>query len=434
MNCNFDTTRIHSGYQAGDHFDSATPVIYPSVAYWLESFERGNQISEGKIPGFSYARVSNPTTGFLEKRLSAIDGAAEAVGVGSGMAAFTYTMLNLAEGGGKIIAPYDLYGGSFDSLRTLLPQFGITTTFVEDINDLQHIESLIDQDTKAIFTETVSNPNTYVADLPALSDLAHRHGIPLVVDNTLPTPYLIQPLKHGADIVFYSATKGLSGQGNAIGGLVTSGDQFNWANGKFPQFTTPEFILSEAAGGKPVSFWEAYGSLAFIKRVRMKYLRLMGAVLSPVNAYFQLMGIETISERVGKQSSSAKKIAAYLSTNPQVTRVNYQGLPGSPQADLIRRLLPKGVGGVLSFDLQGGREQVAKVINQVKLFKYLVNIGDSRSLIVDPISTTHRELTPEVRQLLGITGSTIRLSIGLEDPQDLIADLDQAIKASALPA
>ena len=434
----FDTEQVHAGFDPIANADSVSPVIYANAAFWLENSQRGHDVANGDIPGFLYSRVANPTVSFLEKRVATLDGAQEAVAVASGMAAITYALLNVAEGGGRIIAPYDVYGGTFDSLRTLLPQFGISTSFVENINDLAHIESLIDEgrdetgdsDVKAIFLESVSNPTTVVADVERLSALAHRHGIPLIVDNTLPTPYLYRPLEHGADIVVYSATKALSGHGNAIGGIVTSGDSFDWANGRYPQFTTPEYILGEAASRPPRSFVDAAGRLAFIRRLRLKYLRLTGAVLGPFDAYLQLIGLETLSERVSKETASAIRVASYLGTQTHVTSVNYSGLPEAAQADLVKESYPRGTGSVLSFNLEGGAEQTADFINHVKLFRYLANIGDARSLIADPVNTTHREFTTSVRRIVGVGPTTIRLSIGLEDPKDLIADLDQAFEAT----
>lgn len=433
----FDTAQVHAGFDPAANADSVTPVIYSNAAFWLENSQRGHDVANGDVPGFLYSRVSNPTVSFLEKRIAELDGAKEAVAVASGMAAITYALLNAAEGGGHIIAPYDVYGGTFDSLRTLLPQFGVTTSFVENINDLEHIESLIEQgsdgkggtDVKAIFAESVSNPTTVVTDVEALAELAHRHGIPLIIDNTLPTPYLYRPLEHGADIVVYSTTKALSGHGNAIGGVVASGDSFDWANGRYPQFTTPEYILGEAAGREPRSFVEAAGPLAFIRRLRLKYLRLTGAVLGPFEAYLQLIGLETLTERVSKETASAGKVAAYLAGQRHVTAVNYAGLPGGAQSGLVAANYPNGIGSVLSFELEGGHEQTAAFINQVKLFRYLANIGDARSLIVDPVNTTHREFTKEARAIVGVGPTTIRLSIGLENPDDLIADLSQAFDA-----
>jgi O-acetylhomoserine (thiol)-lyase len=427
----FDTSQVHAGFDPAANADSVAPVIYPNAAFWLENSQRGHNVANGDEPGYLYSRVANPTLTVLEQRVAQLDGAAEAVAVASGMAAITYALLNAAEGGGRIIAPYDVYGGTFDSLRTLLPKFGVTTTFVEDINDLAYVESLIrdDDSVKAVFAESVSNPTTHVTDVDALAELSHRHGIPLIIDNTLPTPYLYRPIEHGADIVVYSATKALGGHGNAIGGLVTSGDRFDWSTQRYPQFSEPEWVLGEAAGRAPRSFVEAAGPLAFIRRLRLKYLRLTGAVLGPFEAYLQLLGLETLQERVSKETASALEVAKFLDAQPHVTAVHYAGLPGSEQRGLVPRDYPRGVGSVLSFELEGGAEQTAAFINHVRLFRYLANIGDVRSLIVDPANTTHREFTQEARAIVGVNASTIRLSIGLESPKDLIADLSQAFEA-----
>ena len=434
----FDTAAVHAGYDPSVHQDSVSPAIYSNAAFWLETSQRGHAIANGDTTGFLYTRVANPTVGSLERRVAELDGAEEAVAVASGMAAITIAILNVAEGGGRIVAPYDVYGGTFDSLRTLLPEFGITTSFVEDINDLHHIESLItasengDPSTrvKAIFAETVSNPITRIADVEGLASLAHSHGIPLIVDNTLPTPYLYRPIDHGADIVVYSTTKALSGHGNSIGGIITSSGAFDWAGGPFPQFTQPEYILGEAAGRAPRSFVQAFGSLAFIRRARLKYLRLTGAVLGPFEAYLQLIGLETLTERVSRETASALAVAKYLQHQPHVTAVHYSGLDSAGQRALVTRQYPRGVGSVLSFDLDGGAERTASFIDNVKVFTYLANIGDVRSLIVDPVNTTHRELTEEARSIVGITPTTIRLSIGLEDVDDLTADLERAFQAT----
>lgn len=426
----FGTAQVHAGYDPAANLDSVTPVIYSNAAFWLENSQRGHAVANGDTPGFLYSRVANPTVGFLEKRIAELDGAKEAVAFASGMAAINAALLNAAEGGGRIIAPYDIYGGTFDLLRTLLPQFGVTTTFVRDINDPAEVEAQLGDDVKAIFAESVSNPTTVVTDVDALAAIAHRHNVPLIIDNTLPTPYLYRPLEHGADIVVYSTTKALSGHGNAIGGVVTSGDSFDWANGRYPQFTTPEFILGEAAGRAPRSFAEAAGPLAFIRRIRLKYLRLGGAVLGSFEAYLQLIGLETLGERVSKETASAATVAAFLARQTHVRKVNYSALSGDPQHELVARDFPRGIGSVLSFELEGGAEQTAAFINHVRLFSYLANIGDARSLIVDPANTTHREFTPEAREIAGVTPTTIRLSIGLEDPDDLIADLTRAFAAT----
>ncbi len=426
----FDTIQVHGGYDPGDNADSVSPAIYPTAAFWLENSQRGHAIANGQQPGYLYSRVANPTTAFLERRLAALDGAAEAVAVASGMAAITAALLNVAEGGGRIIAPIDIYGGTYDSLRTLLPQFGVVTSFVEDINDVDRLEGLLGDDVKAIYAESVSNPTTKITDVDALAKLAHRHGIPLIIDNTLPTPYLFRPLEHGADIVVYSTTKAISGHGNVIGGAVTTGTSFDWGNGRYPQFTNPEYVLGEVIGNPPRGFVEAFGPLAFIRRVRVKYLRLTGPVLGTFDSYLQLVGLETLGERLGKETDSALEVARHLKGHAHITRVNYSGLPDDAQHALVERDFPRGVGSVLSFDLEGGAEQARDFIDNLHLFTYLANIGDVRSLVADPINTTHREFTPEDRVIAGIRPTTIRLSIGLENPRDIIADIDQAIDAA----
>jgi O-acetylhomoserine (thiol)-lyase len=336
----------------------------------------------------------------------------------------------VAELGGTIIAPTNLYGASVDALESFFPHFGVHSRFVHNINDLAEVEVAIDEDTKAIFVESVANPSTEVTDIAALADLAHRHGIPLIVDNTFPTPYLFRPIEFGADIVVHSTTKGISGHGNALGGVVIDAGTFDWSNGKFPQFTEKELVISDERAGVWKSFVEEFGKEAFIRRVRVKYLRTFGAVQNPFNAYLQLLGLETIAEREEKEVANALTVAQHLEHAPHVTKVYYSGLSDSAQHDLVSRLFPKGVGTVLSFELEGGESNVAALLNSVKVFTYIPNVGDVRSMIVNPARITHREVPAKYREAGGVTDNLIRLSIGLEDAEDLTADLDQAIAAA----
>lgn len=426
----FATQAIHAGYCPQDNRRAAVPPIYASAAFDLGDALRGDALAAGELDGFEYSRVANPTVDALERRLAALEGGIGAVAVGSGMAAVTYALMCAGEGGGRIIAPSSLYGASVDALGDFLPQFGIHTDFVKNVNDLDEVASKIGPDTRAIFAETVANPSTEVLDIEPLAKLAHEHGVALIVDNTVPTPYLLRPIEFGADVVVHSTTKGITGHGNAIGGAVISGGTFDWANGRFPQFTARQQVISDDRNGEWHSFAEKYGKAAFIKRIRIKYLRTFGAVASPFNAYLSLVGLETLPQRVSHQVETARRIAAHLTRTPHVVKVNYSGLGNTPQFDLVGKYFPDGVGQILSFLVDGSADNVRRIIDGTKLFSYVPNIGDARSLIVDPAHITHREVPAEARVAAGVTDNLIRLSIGLEDASDLIADLDQAIAAA----
>ncbi|WP_137596806.1 O-acetylhomoserine aminocarboxypropyltransferase/cysteine synthase family protein [Paucilactobacillus kaifaensis] len=424
---NFDTLRIHAGYDPKEHQFASSVPIYQTAAFGLDNTAVADQIVQGKLPNrFDYSRDGNPTVHVFEQRIAALEGGADAVAVGSGMSAISYTIFNVAENGGRIIAPNNIYGSALDEFRTFFPKFGINFDFVDDINDFATVERLIKDDTKAIYVESVANPSTEIADLEGLAKIAHANQIPLIVDNTFPTPYLLQPFKHGADIDVYSSTKGINGHGNVISGLVVDHGKFDWNNDKFPQFNEDEFILGDEKTGKRESFVTKFGNLAFIKRIRMKYLRLLGSVLGPSDAYLILLGLETISERLTKEVASATKIAQFLTKNEHVNKVYYSGI--EYDNPLVKRYFPKGVGSILSFELAGDENQIAEIINQVKVFSYLPNIGDARSLIVNPAKTTHREIPADIRQKHALNNQVLRLSIGLEDVDDLIADLGHAIE------
>ena len=420
----FDTLKIRAGHVPGQHGHSVAVPIYQTAAFDLGSPARVAEILTFEKPDFVYTRVGNPTVAALEQRLAALDGARGAVAVGSGMAAVTFALFNAAEGGGRILTTPRLYGGTIDSLKKIYPVFGIGVDQVEDADDPESFARSIGPDTRAVFVESISNPNGAVADLEALAGVAHAHGIPLIVDNTLATPYLLTPLSHGADIVVYSATKGLNGHGNAIAGIVLEGGVFDWGSEKFPQFTRPEFTLRDREG-RERSFLEVFPEFPFTARVRSNYLAYFGAVLGPFDAFLTLQGIETLSERVSKQVRSAEAIVRYLEGHASVAWVSHPSARGSRYAGLAARYLPKG-GAVLSFGFGGTPEQLDHFLEGLELFGYQANLGDARSLVIDPPRVTHGELTPGEQAKAGIAPETVRLSIGLEDPQDLIGDLDAA--------
>ncbi|KFI59797.1 O-acetylhomoserine aminocarboxypropyltransferase/cysteine synthase family protein [Bifidobacterium cuniculi] len=452
MNCacsgGFATQAIHAGYEAGDHGDAAVPPIYLSAAFDLRDTARGDALSAGEQDGFAYSRVGNPTVAVLEARICALEHGRSAVAFGSGMGAVAAALLTAAEGGGRIIAPTSLYGASIDALRDYFPGFGIDADFVDDINDLRAVEALIGPDTRAIFAESVANPSTQVTDVAGLAEVAHRHGVAVIVDNTVPTPYLFRPLEHGADVVVHSTTKGLCGHGNALGGIVVDGGTFDWGTARFPQFSAPDLAISDERCGAWRSFSGRYGHDAFAARVRAKALHNLGAVQGAMDAYLQLMGIETLAVRVREQVRSATAIAQWLRRQPQVTRLQYTGLLAgedkentaaldlrlaqeradghATQESLVRRYFPHGVGGLLSFTLAGGRDQVRALIDATQLFTYIPNIGDTRSLIVDPARITHREVPGSFHGSAGVGDDVVRLSIGLEDTRDLLDDLEHA--------
>ena len=434
MSQGFATRAVHGGYDCRSQGGSSASVpIYQSAAFDMVTANRGDALAAGEIEGFPYSRLSNPTVKVLEDRMSSLERGKGAVAMASGMAAVSSALLCAAEGGGRLISPVDLYGTSVDAMMTFFPNFGIETDFVEDINDLDAVESLIRDDTRAIFAESVSNPSTAIADIPGLADLAHRHGVALIIDNTVPTPYLLNPIDFGADIVVHSTTKGVAGHGNALGGVVIDAGRFDWGNGRYPQMTQPELIISDERCGSMVSFLDAFGNLAFLNRVHTKYLHTFGAVMSPFTAYLQLTGLETLAQRVTTQVRTAETLARHLLSIPQVEYVNYSGIPEGRHrgdADLQDRLastmLPKGVGTILSFKVRGGYEQVKRIVDSVHLLAYMPNIGDCRTLIVDPARITHREVPGPYRLSAGVSDDLIRISVGLESPDDLIADLDQA--------
>ncbi len=423
----FDTQRITAGYDPYENLKAVSLPIYATAAFEFEDVQEAHDLFGLKKTGFLYTRDSNPTNLVLEEKISKLDGAAGAVTVASGMAAISNTIFNLAEGGGRVLVSPYIYGGSVDGFKKVYEPFGIHIDTAEHILEPELLADEIKPDTRAIFVESISNPNAYVLDIDAIAKVAHDHGIVLVVDNTGATPYLYKPFEHGADIVVYSATKGLNGHGNAIAGIVLESGKFNYNNGHYPQFDEKYYTLRDDAGNwRTVT--EVFPETPFTVRLRVKYLDLVGSVLSPFDAYLTVLGIETLSERLSRQSKTALKLAQYLEDNEHVNFVRYPGLFSSSFYDIAKKNLPNGAGGILSFGFIGSQEQKELFLNSTKLFHYHVNLGDVRSLIVDSPDTTHSELEDKEKKIADIPDNLIRISAGLEDVDDLIADLEQAFK------
>jgi O-acetylhomoserine (thiol)-lyase len=423
----FDTQRLRAGYDPKEHNYAVSPPIYQTTSFDFRDVEHAKALFGIRELGNLYTRIGNPTVGVLEQRVAALDGASGAVALASGMAAISYTLLNVAEGGGRILTSPYLYGGSADSFKKVYPKFGITFDFAKNIENPQKLSEEIKPDTKAIYVESISNPNGVLLDIDAIAKVAHKYGIPLIVDNTVATPYLYNPIAHGADIVVYSATKGLTGHGNVIAGLVLESGKFNWQSDKFPQFSEKYYTLRDINDNNR-SFLEVFPEAPFTGRIRFNYLNYFGAALSPFDSYLVLIGLETLSERIEKQVRNAGILAEYLKNHKSVEWVRYPGLKDSPYHELAQRDFPKGAGGILSFGFKGTTEQREAFLNSVKLFHYHVNIGDARSLIVNSPQTTHSELEPDEKKIADIPENLIRISAGLEDPADLIADLEQAFE------
>lgn len=425
----FDTLKILAGYDSADNKYSVSPPIYHTAAFDFRDTEHAENLFTYKEAGYLYTRVGNPTVTYFSERVKALEGAKNAVAVGSGMAAITFTLLNLAAKGGTILASPYLYGGTIDSFDRLFPEVGVKIKLTRSVLDPAELDKELAEsdDVKGIYLESISNPNAYLPDIDAISKVAHKYGVPVVVDNTVATPYIYRPLEHGADIVVYSATKGLTGHGNIIAGLILDNGKLDYyTEDKYPQFYEPIVMLK---GKSPK---DVFPDNFFIFRATLVYLNLLGASLSPNDAYLGILGLETLSERVAKQSSNALKIAEYLESSPAVEWVRYPKLSSYKYKEVADKHLTRGGGGLLSFGIKGSKEQEALFLNNLKLFHYLVNLGDVRSLIVNSPDTTHSELTDEEKELADIPANLIRISVGLEDVNDLIKDLDQAFKAAGL--
>lgn len=422
---NFDTLRIRAGYNSEEHNYAVNVPIYQTASFDLGSIDRSDSLWGLEENGAIYTRVGNPTVTVLEDRVKALNGAYAALALASGMSAISYTVLALTEGGGNIIASPSLYGGSEDSFSHFFPRFGANIKFVKDRFDPYSYEAEIDDKTRGIYIESISNPNAELYDIEAIAEIAHKHDIPLIVDNTVATPYLLNPFEYGADIVIYSATKALGGHGNTIAGLILESGSFNYDREKYPQFYEKSYKIKSKQGVLRSPF-EVDPKSPLIIHLRAFYLEFIGAALSPFDAYLILQGLDTISERVDKETKNAEKIAKYLEGKKEVAWVNYPTLDTSPYKKLAEKYFKNGAGSILSFGFTGTEEQLDSFFKHLKYFSYHVNIGDVRSLIVNSPKTTHAEMDEEHLKRAGIETNTVRISAGLESADDLTADLEAA--------
>ena len=420
----FETRQIHAGAQADPTTKAVVTPIYQSTSYVFDSAEHAAKLFSLEEPGNIYTRIMNPTTAVLEERIASLEGGTGALALSSGQAATTFAILNIAQAGDHIVSSASIYGGTVNLFQHTLAKLGIEVSFVEDQNNPAAWQREVRENTKAFFAETIGNPAVNILDIRAIADAAHEAGVPFIVDNTIATPFLIRPVEHGADIVVHSATKFLGGHGSVVAGVVVDGGSFPWSEHveRFPGLTEPDPSYDG------LSYTGALGDgVAFITKARVQLLRDLGATLSPASAWQIIQGIETLSLRVERHVENALAIAEWLESRPEIVQVNYAGRSSSPWHELAGKYAPNGAGAVLSFELRGGQDAGRKLVESVKLFKHLVNIGDVRSLVCHPASTTHAQLTPEQQHAAGISPGLVRLSVGLEHKDDLIADLERAI-------
>lgn len=420
---NFDTLAVHAGQQVDPATNSRAVPIYQTTSYVFSDADHAANLFGLKEFGNIYTRIMNPTWDVFEQRIAALEGGVAALATASGQAAITYAILNIARSGDEIISANSLYGGTYNLFAQTLPKLGINVKFV-DPRDPENFRKVINPKTKAIFLETIGNPKLDIPDFDPITAVAHEAGIPVIVDNTLATPYLSRPFEHGVDVIIHSATKFIGGHGTSIGGVIVDSGKFNWANGNFPEFTSPD------PSYHGLIYTESFGNLAYIIKARVQLLRDLGAALSPFNAFLFLQGLETLHLRVQRHSDNALAVARFLEKHPAVTWVSYPGLTSHPSHETAKKYLRNGFGAILSFGIKGGKEAGRKFINDLKLFSLLANVGDAKSLVIHPASTTHSQLTPEEQLSTGVTDDLVRLSIGIEDVADLIADLDTGLANS----
>ena len=421
-NLRFETLAVHGGQEPDPTTGSRAVPIYQTTSYNFRNAEHGANLFGLKEPGYIYSRIMNPTNDVLEKRIAALEGGVGALAFSSGHAAISSAIFNIAEAGDEIVSSSTLYGGTYNMFAYTLPRLGINVKFV-DAKDPESIRKAITPKTKAVYGEVIGNPKIDVFDTETVANIAHEAGVPLIIDSTFATPYLNRPIDFGADIVVHSATKFIGGHGTSMGGLVVDSGKFDWNNGKFPTLTQPD------PSYHGLVYTEALGNLAYIIRLRIQILRDLGAALSPFNAFLFLQGLETLHLRLKRHSDNALAVAKYLEAHPQVSWVSYPGLASHPDNKLAEKYFPKGAGALLTFGIKGGLEAGIKFIDSLKIFSILANVGDAKSLVIHPASTTHSQLTAEQRANAGAPDDLIRLSLGLEDPADLIEDLEQALAA-----
>ena len=424
MSYKFETLQLHVGQESADPATDARAVpIYQTTSYVFHNSKHAADRFGLADAGNIYGRLTNSTQDVLEKRLAALEGGSAALALASGAAAITYTIEALAANGGHIVAQKTIYGGSYNLLAHTLPQYGISTSFV-DAHNLAEIEGAIKENTRAIYLETLGNPNSDIPDLDAIAAIAHKHGLPVVVDNTFGTPYLIRPFEHGADIVVHSATKCIGGHGTTLGGIIVESGKFNWkASGNYPQIAAPN------PSYHGVSFYDAVGPAAFVTYIRAILLRDTGATISPFNAFLLLQGVEILSLRLDRHAENTKKVVEFLSKHPKVEKVNHPSLDNHPDHALYQKYFPHGGASIFTFNIKGGREEAWKFIDNLKIFSLLANVADVKSLVIHPASTTHSQLNDEELADQGIAQNTIRLSIGTEHIDDIIADLENGFAA-----
>lgn len=418
----FDTLQVHAGQKPDPTTGSRAVPIYQTASYVFNDVDHAANLFALKEFGNIYTRIMNPTNDVFEQRIAALEGGVGALAVASGSAAITYAILNIAETGDEIVSAGTLYGGTFNLFSTTLPKLGVKTIFV-DPDDPENFRKAISPKTKAVYIETIGNPGINIIDIEAVAKIAHENKIPLIIDNTFGTPYLIKPIEYGADIVVHSATKFIGGHGTSIGGVIVDSGKFDWkGSGKFPGLTEPD------PSYHGLVYTEALGPLAYIIKARVQLLRDTGAALAPLNSFLFLQGLETLSLRVERHVSNALKVARFLQDSSYVSWVNYPGLPGNKYYELAQKYLPKGAGSIFTFGIKGGAEAARKFINNLEIFSLLANVADAKSLVIHPATTTHSQLSEEEQRVSGVTPDQIRLSIGLEDADDLIYDLEQALK------
>ena len=420
----FETLQLHVGQEQADPATDARAVpIYQTTSYVFHNSKHAADRFGLADAGNIYGRLTNSTQDVFEKRIAALEGGSAALAVASGAAAITYAIQALAANGGHIVAQKTIYGGTYNLLEHTLPQYGITTTFV-DVHNLSDVEAAITADTRAIFLETLGNPNSDIPDIDAVSKIAHKHGLPVVIDNTFGTPYLIRPIEHGADIVVHSATKFIGGHGTTLGGIIVESGKFDWkASGKYPNIAAPN------PSYHGISFYDAVGPAAFVTFIRAILLRDTGATISPFNAFLLLQGVETLSLRLDRHAENTKKVVEFLKNHPQVESVNHPSLPEHPDHALYEKYFPNGGASIFTFNIKGGQEEAWKFIDNLKIFSLLANVADVKSLVIHPASTTHSQLTEEELLDQGIKPNTIRLSIGTEHIDDIIKDLESGFAA-----